>query len=98
METRTIQHRGPTVRTPAFCLRRRRRGAASWKPGSTSQKRLAVEHGANDFRACGVAGGWHGKLDQLAQDLVLCLAHKRDFDALRCQEIGQHFSAVSREA
>lgn len=76
---------------------------ASVRNGDTAadacaQKRLAVEHGANDFRACGVAGGWHGKLDQLAQDLVLCLAHKRDFDALRCQEIGQHFSAVSREA
>ena len=76
---------------------------ASVRNGDTAadacaEQRLAVEHGANDFRACSHAGGWHRKLDQLAQDLVLGLAHQRNFDALRCQEIGQHFSAVSGEA
>jgi hypothetical protein len=64
-------------------------------PNPCTEQRLAIENGGHDPFARGGVSQRHGELNQLAQHLVLGSAGQRDFDALRSQEIGQHFSTVS---
>ena len=55
----------------------------------------AVAYSAHDSFECVFTRRGYCKLNQLAEHLVFGLAHKRNFDALRSQEIGQQFSVVS---